>query len=84
MDFILVSGQVFFSTLNGKVVAETVTYTTTMAGGTFWGSLGGVLSLFLGISFALLFEIFEFFVDFFFNVMNFIMGKGIGRPLHPM
>jgi hypothetical protein len=71
---------VFFSTLNEKLVSETKTYDYSLVnGGTLWSSLGGVLSLFLGVSFALLFEVFEIFVDLFFNTINFIMGRHLGR-----
>ena len=50
--------QVFFNTLNQKMINETKTYDPDLQnGGSLWSSLGGVLSLFLGISFAMLFEV---------------------------
>ena len=50
--------QVFYNTLNQKMINETKTYDPDLQnGGSLWSSLGGVLSLFLGISFAMLFEV---------------------------
>ena len=50
--------QVFFNTLNQKVINETKTYDPDLQnGGSLWSSLGGVLSLFLGVSFAMFFEV---------------------------
>ena len=50
--------QVFFNTLNQKMINETKTYDPSLEnGGSLWSSLGGVLSLFLGISFAMFFEV---------------------------
>ena len=50
--------QVFYNTLNQKMINETKTYDPSLEnGGSLWSSLGGVLSLFLGVSFAMLFEV---------------------------
>ena len=50
--------QVFYNTLNQKMIKETKTYDPSLEnGGSLWSSLGGVLSLFLGVSFAMLFEV---------------------------
>ena len=48
----------FYNTLNQKMIRETKTYDPSLEnGGSLWSSLGGVLSLFLGVSFAMLFEV---------------------------
>ena len=50
--------QVFYNTLNQKMINETKTYDPSLEnGGSLWSSLGGVLSLFLGVSFAMFFEV---------------------------
>ena len=47
-------------------------------------ALGGVLSLYLGISFATLFEIVEIFIDLLHNMINSIGGRPVGRKHHVM
>ena len=47
--------------------------------GSLWSSLGGVLSLCLGISFASLFEFVEIAIDLVSNFVNYITGRNIGR-----
>ena len=47
-------------------------------------SLGGVFSLYLGTSFAMLFELLEIVLDFLHNIMNWIVGKSFGRKYHGM
>ena len=47
-------------------------------------ALGGVLSLYLGISFATLFEIVEIFIDLIQNMINYIAGRPVGRKYHVM
>jgi hypothetical protein len=47
-------------------------------------ALGGVLSLYLGISFAMLFEVVEIFIDFIQNLINFLGGLPLGRKHHLM
>ena len=48
----------FYNTLNQKTINESKTYDPSLYnGGSLWSSLGGVLSLFLGISFAMFFEV---------------------------
>ena len=47
-------------------------------------ALGGVLSLYLGISFATLFEIVEIFIDLIHNMVNYAAGRSIGRKHHVM
>ena len=74
--------QVFFSTTNNKKIEDNITYTIDLSGGTFWSSLGGVLSLFLGVSFASLFEFVEIIIDFCSNLGNYVMGHGVGRANH--
>ena len=50
--------KVFYNTLNQKTINESKTYDPSLYnGGSLWSSLGGVLSLFLGISFAMFFEV---------------------------
>ena len=93
--------QVFYNTLNQKMINETKTYDPSLeTGGSLWSSLGGVLSLFLGVSFAMFFEVgfsswiqklklfsfqvFEIFIDLMANTINFIVGRGLGKDYHPM
>ena len=96
--------KVFFNTLNQKTINESKTYDPSLYnGGSLWSSLGGVLSLFLGISFAMFFEVsvlsetdtktgtvdhidfpqvFEILIDFFANVINFGLGRTVGKDHH--
>jgi len=41
--------------------------------------IGGVLSLYLGVPLAMLFEIFEIFMDLVANSLNLMAGKPLGR-----
>ena len=96
--------KVFFNTLNQKTINESKTYDPSLYnGGSLWSSLGGVLSLFLGISFAMFFEVsvlsetdtktgtvdhidfpqvFEILIDLFANVINFGLGRTLGKGHH--
>ena len=51
-------------------------------GADFLTALGGALSLFLGISFILIFELLELALDFTMNVINFCLRKPLGRKYH--
>ena len=48
-------------------------------GSSLMSGIGGVLSLYLGISIAMVFEIVEIFLDLFGNVLNWMSGKPLGR-----
>jgi hypothetical protein len=83
LDICIVHVQVFFRTLNKKTVSETKTYDYSITdGGSFWSALGGVFSLFLGISLAAVFEVVEIFIDFIANALSYIAGRSLGRDYH--
>ena len=42
--------------------------------------LGGVLSLYLGIPLAMVFEFVEIILDFVGNTINYALGRPLGRP----
>ena len=48
-------------------------------GSALYSGIGGVLSLFLGISIAMVFEIVELLLDFLANFLNWAQGKPLGR-----
>ena len=50
-----------------------------LQGSSLFSGIGGVLSLFLGISLAMVFEIVELLLDFLGNLLNWIQGKPLGR-----
>jgi len=70
--------SVYFNTLNERSIETKEVYdqTTTLS------SLGGVFSLYLGISLGMLFELLEVFIDFLQNMINRILGKSYGRKYH--
>ena len=75
--------QVFFNTLNEKTIKEVKTYDMDpTTGGSFWSSLGGALSLCLGVSFAMLFEVIEILIDLLANIVNYVSGRDIGKAHH--
>ena len=45
-------------------------------------AIGGQISLFLGISIAMLFEVLEIILDFTSNIINWVLRKPLGRPYH--
>ena len=45
-------------------------------------AIGGQISLFLGISIAMLFEVFEIILDLTGNIINWALRKPLGRPYH--
>ena len=59
--------NVYFKTLNVKRVGETAVYDS-LFGSSFVAALGGALSLFLGISLSMVFEVLEFIVDLLLNL----------------
>ena len=70
--------SVFYDSLNEKTITTSAVYT----GSNIFSSLGGVLSLFLGISFAMLFEVIEILLDFLNNFFNWMAGRPLGRIYH--
>ena len=91
--------NVYFDSLHQKSVTETKDYDwgvsiliskiliwliTFFQGSSMMSALGGVLSLYLGISFAMLFEVVEIFMDFIQNFINFLVGRPLGRKHHLM
>ena len=63
----LLQVNVYFKTLNVKRVGETAVYDS-LFGSSFVAALGGALSLFLGISLSMVFEVFEFIIDLLLNL----------------
>ena len=61
----LMQVNVYFKTLNTHMVTESEYYD----GNTIIYAFGGALSLYLGISLAMVFEIFEWIIDTFLNLM---------------
>ena len=45
-------------------------------------AIGGQISLFLGVSIAMVFEVVEILIDFTSNTINWMMGRPLGRPFH--
>ena len=87
--------NVYFDTLSEHVIETKATYrvckvycilytlpfslTFSFQGSSLLSGIGGVLSLFLGISIAMVFEIVELLLDFLGNLLNWIQGKPLGR-----
>ena len=83
--------NVYFDTLSEHVIETKATYrvgevltffqklTSSFQGSSLLSGIGGVLSLFLGISLAMVFEIVELLLDFLGNLLNWIQGKPLGR-----
>ena len=63
----LLQANVYFKTLNVKRVGESAVYDSLFSS-TFVAALGGALSLFLGISLSMVFEVFEFVIDLMLNL----------------
>jgi len=63
--------SVYFQSLNAKLIYEEPKYTLTA----LTGAIGGSLSLYLGISVAMMFEVFEFIVDIFLALFNYCLIK---------
>ena len=57
--------QVYFKSLNVQRVQESPSYQ--FADGSLMSSLGGAISLYLGIALAMIFEVIELIIDFFIN-----------------
>ena len=45
-------------------------------------AVGGQLSLYLGVSIAMVFEVVEIIIDFICNFINWLSGQPLGRPHH--
>ena len=73
--------NVYFESKMTKFIEETMTYDT-VYGADFLNALGGALSLFLGISFILIFELLELLLDLLMNLVNFCLRKPLGRKYH--
>ena len=73
--------NVYFESKMTKFIEETKTYDT-VYGADFLNALGGALSLFLGISFILIFELLELLLDLLMNLVNFCLRKPLGRKYH--
>ena len=53
-----------------------------MYGSNFLSDLGGAFSLFLGISFILIFELMELVLDVVMNFINFCLQRPLGKKYH--
>merc|ERR1711915_972409 len=71
--------SVYFNTLNERIITTSKVYDLS----NFLSSLGGVFSLYLGISLGMLFELFEVLLDAIQNLCFWIVGKPFGRK-HPV
>jgi len=74
--------NVYYDSMSLKTIKETASYPGGILGSAFLSGLGGVLSLFLGISFAMLFEVFELLLDLILNGSNYVLGRSLGRSNH--
>ena len=68
VDDNLLMVQVYFNSLNVQRVQESPTYQ--FADGSLMSSLGGAMSLYLGIALAMIFEVIELFIDFIINMAD--------------
>ena len=89
----LVQVNVYFDSLSEELISSNILYTVGVLiissrclncllyfqGSSLMSGIGGVLSLYLGISIAMVFEIVEIFLDLFGNVLNWMSGKPLGR-----
>ena len=89
----LVQVNVYFDSLSEELISSNILYTVGaliissrclncllyFQGSSLMSGIGGVLSLYLGISIAMVFEIVEIFLDLFGNVLNWMSGKPLGR-----
>ena len=69
--------NVYFDSLNEEKVSAEIVYP--MWGSAFTSGFGGVMSLYLGIPIAMLFELVEILLDFIGNFFNWTSGKPLGR-----
>ena len=86
--------SVYFNTLNERVITTSKVYDVRVIRiqlgnhgkyfqlSNFLSSLGGVFSLYLGISLGMLFELFEVLLDAIQNLCFWIVGKPFGRKHH--
>ena len=87
----LVQVNVYFDSLSEELISSNILYTVgvfilssrcvncLLQGSSLMSGIGGVLSLYLGISIAMVFEIVEIFLDLVGNVLNWMSGKPLGR-----
>ena len=67
----LLSVKVFFQSLNIRNIKESIKYDLI----TSIYAVGGAISLYLGMSISMLFEVFELIVDWLFNLFTYCSGK---------
>ena len=67
--------NIYFDSLSEELISSDILYTPT----TLLSGIGGALSLYLGISIAMVFEIVEIFLDSIGNFFNWTNGKPLGR-----
>ncbi|XP_023336248.1 degenerin unc-8 [Eurytemora carolleeae] len=73
----LIHINVYFSSLNSKSISEVMDFSST--DGTLISGLGGVLSMYLGISVCQLLELFELLMDLILNTYQYCSGRALGR-----
>ena len=73
----LLQVQIYFTSLNVQVITESAVYDWNDS--SMVAAIGGALSLYLGISISMIFEVIELFLDFFHN--TFLYCKGGSRAL---
>ena len=77
MEENLLEINVYFSSLNEQTISAEKVYP--LWGSAFTSAFGGVMSLYLGIPIAMLFELVEILLDFIGNLCNWTRGKPLGR-----
>ena len=69
--------NVYYNSLNEQKISAEIVYP--FGGSAFASAFGGVMSLYLGIPIAMLFELIEIVLDFIGNFFNWTSGKPLGR-----
>ena len=67
----LLQVSIFYSSLNERNIQEDIKYTTD----TITYAVGGAISLYLGISLSMVFEVIEFFIDLLINLFFYCSGR---------
>ena len=77
MEENLLQINVYFNSLNEETISADIVYP--IMGSAFASAFGGVMSLYLGIPIAMLFELVEILLDLLGNFFNWTNGKPLGR-----
>ena len=77
MEENLLQINVYFNSLNEETISADIVYP--IMGSAITSAFGGVMSLYLGIPIAMLFELVEILLDLVGNFFNWASGKPLGR-----